>query len=71
MADLTGKLKISVATVNGTLKDDPVVSRKTKKKLFHFTKRTSYSFNDFANYPGTEMGGNCCQKFYQSFERRQ
>jgi len=32
--DLAQKLNISVATVSRALKDDPVVSKKTKKKIF-------------------------------------
>jgi LacI family transcriptional regulator len=31
--DLAKKLNISIATVSRALKDDPVVSKKTKKKI--------------------------------------
>lgn len=46
--DLAHKLKISVATVSRALKDDPVVSKKTKKKIFELAEQMGYRSNHFA-----------------------
>ncbi|MCH5598214.1 LacI family DNA-binding transcriptional regulator [Niabella ginsengisoli] len=37
--DLARELKISVATVSRALKDDPVVSKKTKKEFLNLQKK--------------------------------
>lgn len=46
--DLARKLNISIATVSRALKDDPVVSKKTKKKIFELAQETGYRSNHFA-----------------------
>src|SRR5260221_6019549 len=46
--DLADKLNISIATVSRALKDDPVVSRKTKKKVFELAEKMGYRSNHFA-----------------------
>ncbi|KAA2240776.1 LacI family transcriptional regulator [Chitinophaga agrisoli] len=46
--DLAEKLNISVATVSRALKDDPVVSKKTKKKIFELAEEMGYRSNNFA-----------------------
>lgn len=46
--DLARKLNISVATVSRALKDDPVVSKKTKKKIFDLAEKMGYRSNHFA-----------------------
>lgn len=46
--DLAEKLNISVATVSRALKDDPVVSKKTKKKIFDLAEEMGYRSNLFA-----------------------
>jgi LacI family transcriptional regulator len=46
--DLAEKLNISVATVSRALKDDPVVSKKTKKKIFDLAEELGYRSNHFA-----------------------
>jgi LacI family transcriptional regulator len=46
--DLARKLKISSATVSRALKDDPVVSKKTKKKIFELAEEMGYRTNHFA-----------------------
>jgi LacI family transcriptional regulator len=46
--DLAEKLNISVATVSRALKDDPVVSKKTKKKIFDLAEEMGYRSNHFA-----------------------
>ncbi|MEO7045008.1 MAG: LacI family DNA-binding transcriptional regulator [Ferruginibacter sp.] len=46
--DIAGKLNISIATVSRALKDDPVVSKKTKKKVFEMAKEMNYRINHFA-----------------------
>ena len=46
--DLANELKISVATVSRALKDDPVVSKKTKKKIFELAEKMGYRSNHFA-----------------------
>jgi len=46
--DLAQKLNISVATVSRALKDDPVVSKKTKKKIFDLAEELGYRSNHFA-----------------------
>jgi LacI family transcriptional regulator len=46
--DLARKLNISIATVSRALKDDPVVSKKTKKKIFELAQEMGYRSNHFA-----------------------
>lgn len=47
--DLADKLNISIATVSRALKDDPVVSRKTKKKIIDLAEKMGYRSNHFAS----------------------
>jgi LacI family transcriptional regulator len=47
--DLARHLDISVATVSRALNDDPVVSKKTKKKIFDLAKEMGYRQNRFAS----------------------
>jgi LacI family transcriptional regulator len=46
--DLANELNISIATVSRALKDDPVVSKKTKKKIFELAEKMGYRSNHFA-----------------------
>jgi len=46
--DLANELNISVATVSRALKDDPVVSKKTRKKIFELAEKMGYRTNHFA-----------------------
>jgi len=46
--DLARELNISIATVSRALKDDPVVSKKTKKKIFDLANERGYRTNHFA-----------------------
>ena len=46
--DLADRLNISIATVSRALKDDPVVSKKTKKKIFDLAEELGYRSNHFA-----------------------
>ncbi|HXB42946.1 MAG TPA: LacI family DNA-binding transcriptional regulator [Puia sp.] len=46
--DLARKLNISVATVSRALQDDPVVSKKTKKKIAELAEQMGYRSNHFA-----------------------
>jgi LacI family transcriptional regulator len=46
--DLARKLNVSIATVSRALKDDPVVSKKTKKKIFDLAEEMGYRYNHFA-----------------------
>ncbi|HYC29786.1 MAG TPA: LacI family DNA-binding transcriptional regulator [Chitinophagaceae bacterium] len=46
--DLARELNISIATVSRALKDDPVVSKKTKKKIFDLAHERGYRTNHFA-----------------------
>jgi LacI family transcriptional regulator len=46
--DIARRLKISGATVSRALKDDPVVSKKTKKKIFDLAEEIGYRTNNFA-----------------------
>ncbi|MCF3107729.1 LacI family transcriptional regulator [Niabella sp. CC-SYL272] len=46
--DLADSLNISVATVSRALKDDPVVSKKTRKKIFELAEKMGYRANHFA-----------------------
>lgn len=46
--DIARKLNISIATVSRALKDDPVVSKKTKKKIADLAEEMGYQSNNFA-----------------------
>jgi LacI family transcriptional regulator len=46
--DLAKQLNISIATVSRALNDDPVVSKKTKKKIFDLANELGYRPNHFA-----------------------
>jgi len=46
--DLASKLNISIATVSRGLKNDPVVSKKTRKKIFELAEEMGYRSNHFA-----------------------
>jgi LacI family transcriptional regulator len=46
--DLAARLNVSIATVSRALKDDPVVSKKTKKKIFDLAEEMGYRYNHFA-----------------------
>lgn len=46
--DIARKLNISSATVSRGLKDDPVVSKKTRKKIFEVAEEMGYRSNLFA-----------------------
>jgi LacI family transcriptional regulator len=46
--DIARKLNISIATVSRALKDDPVVSKKTKKKIADLAEEMGYRSNNFA-----------------------
>jgi len=46
--DIARMLNISIATVSRALKDDPVVSKKTKKKIFELAEQLGYRSNHFA-----------------------
>lgn len=46
--DLAKKLKISSATVSRALTDDPVVNKKTKKRIFELAQEMGYRTNHFA-----------------------
>ena len=46
--DLARELNISIATVSRALKDDPVVSKKTRKKIFELAEQKGYRSNYFA-----------------------
>ncbi|WP_416437846.1 LacI family DNA-binding transcriptional regulator [Phnomibacter sp. MR] len=47
--DLARQLNISIATVSRALNDDPVVSKKTKKRIFELAKELGYRHNTFAS----------------------
>lgn len=46
--DLAKALNISVATISRALKDDPVVSKKTKKRIIDLAEELGYRSNHFA-----------------------
>jgi len=46
--DLARELNISIATVSRALKDDPVVSKTTKKKIFELAEAMGYRGNHYA-----------------------
>lgn len=47
--DLATALDISIATVSRALKDDPVVNKETKKKIFELAEEMGYRTNHFAS----------------------
>src|SRR5215475_7662094 len=53
--DIARKLNISIATVSRGLKDDPVVSKKTKKKIFDMAEELGYRSNHFARNLRTQQ----------------
>lgn len=46
--DIASALNISIATVSRALKDDPVVNKRTKKKIFDLASQMGYRTNHFA-----------------------
>lgn len=46
--DIAEKLNVSIATVSRALKDDPVVNKRTKKKVFELAEELGYRSNHFA-----------------------
>ncbi len=46
--DIASALNISIATVSRALKNDPVVSERTKKKIFDLAEQMGYRTNHFA-----------------------
>lgn len=46
--DLANELNVSVATVSRALKDDPVVNKQTKKKVYELAEKVGYRSNLFA-----------------------
>ena len=46
--DIADKLNVSIATVSRALKDDPVVSKKTRKKIYELAEELGYRSNHFA-----------------------
>lgn len=46
--DIANRLNVSIATVSRALKDDPVVNKKTKKKIFDLAEKMNYRSNHFA-----------------------
>ena len=46
--DIAQKLNISSATVSRALKDDPVVNKKTRKRIFDAADEMGYRLNHFA-----------------------
>ena len=46
--DIANKLSLSVATVSRALQDDPVVSKKTKKRIAEMAEKLGYRSNHFA-----------------------
>lgn len=46
--DIANALNISIATVSRALKNDPVVHRKTKKRVFDLAEQMGYRTNQFA-----------------------
>jgi len=46
--DIANELNISSATVSRALKDDPLVSKKTRKKIFELAEKMGYRSNQFA-----------------------
>lgn len=46
--DIAKQLNVSIATVSRALNDDPVVSKKTKKKVFDLANEVGYRHNRFA-----------------------
>src|ERR1700722_3120913 len=46
--DLARKLDLSIAPVSRALKDDPVVSKKTKKRIADLAQELGYRSNHFA-----------------------
>jgi LacI family transcriptional regulator len=56
--DLARELNISIATVSRALKDDPVVSKKTRKRIADLAEEMGYRSNHFARNLRTQRTGN-------------
>lgn len=68
--DIASRLNVSIATVSRALKDDPVVSKKTKKKIFELAEEMNYRSNHFARNlrnPKTEAIGVIVPRLNSSF----
>lgn len=52
--DLAKSLKLSIATVSRALKDDPVVNKKTKKRIIELAESLGYRTNHFAKPKDTK-----------------
>ena len=59
--DLATALDISIATVSRALKNDPVVSKKTKKKIFDLAEQMGYRTNYFARRSAESSVGQACR----------
>lgn len=46
--DIANKLNLSPATVSRALKDEPIVNKKTKKRIFDMAEKIGYRTNNFA-----------------------
>ena len=46
--DIADKLNLSPATVSRALKDEPIVNKKTKKRIFDMAEKIGYRTNNFA-----------------------
>src|SRR6266496_6299134 len=46
--DIADKLNVSIATVSRALQDDPVVNKKTRKKIYELAEELGYRSNHFA-----------------------
>jgi DNA-binding LacI/PurR family transcriptional regulator len=51
--DLAKKLNISIATVSRALKDDPVVTKKTKKRIAELAEEMGCRSNNFVPKPNS------------------
>jgi LacI family transcriptional regulator, galactose operon repressor len=68
--DIAKKLNVSIATVSRALKDDPVVNKKTKKKIFDLAEKMNYRSNRFASNlrnPKTETIGVIVPRLNSNF----
>lgn len=68
--DLAKQLNISIATVSRALNDDPVVSKKTKKRIFDLATELGYRHNRFAanlRQQKTNTIGIMVPKLYSNF----
>ncbi len=68
--DIADKLNVSIATVSRALKDDKVVNKKTKKKIFDLAEKMNYRSNRFASNlrnPKTETIGVIVPRLNSNF----